>query len=559
MRQIKKTGIAKENSSGEQKPVIATLFDTADTGVPGLGDAIDLSLMLKEPHEKIRESEERYSAIFERAAFPMALTRMADGVTVSVNEAFARLFGFSREETIGKTTVELGITDAASRDLMMVRMGEQASIRDFETKRRTKYGKELFVVLNMDRVDIGGESYILTMIQDITERKRAEEALRISEEKFSKAFKNSPTAITITRLVDGKIIEGNGYSISLFGYRPEEVIGKTTNDLALWAFPEDRKKLVRELSSKGFIKNQEFVLRKKDGSLFTVDLSASFITIENEQCFISSFIDITKRKQAEEALRESEDKYRRQATELAASNRDLDSFSYSVAHELRNPLNNIGALFKVLQKDCREALGENGVFCIDHIEKNVFRMANVISGLLQLSHIARQNIQARKVDLTRIAWEAAELLRESDKKRQVEIIIQKDLTAQADENLMRVALNNLIGNAWKYSSKNALPRIEVGAKSDRGGRVFFVRDNGIGFSMTDTERIFLPFQRAHSIEEFKGSGIGLSTVKRIIEKHNGRIWAQSEAGKGATFYFTIEPVKESPCKQNSMGADEKAV
>jgi signal transduction histidine kinase len=111
---------------------------------------------------------------------------------------------------------------------------------------------------------------------------------------------------------------------------------------------------------------------------------------------------------------------------------------------------------------------------------------------------------------------------------------------------MRVALNNLIGNAWKYSSRNERPRIEVGVTPDRGGSVYFVRDNGIGFSMKDTERIFLPFQRANSTEEIKGNGIGLSTVKRIVEKHGGRIWAQSEPGKGSTFYFTLEPQKEPP-------------
>jgi signal transduction histidine kinase len=193
----------------------------------------------------------------------------------------------------------------------------------------------------------------------------------------------------------------------------------------------------------------------------------------------------------------------------------------------------------VLEKDYREALGENGVFCIDLIEKNIKRMADVISGLLKLSHIALQNIQTRTINLADLASDVVDQLRQSDTSRRVEITIQKDLITEADESLMKVVLSNLITNAWKYTSRNDAPRIEIGAKPEGETTVFFVKDNGIGFSIKDAERIFLPFQRAHSGSEFKGCGIGLSTVRRIIEKHGGRIWAEGDPGNGATFFFTL--------------------
>jgi PAS domain S-box-containing protein len=378
------------------------------------GHMTDIS---KRKHDEraLRESEERFR-LAARAGQAMIYDLDVGSLRINATHGMSDLLGFVPDEVDSTLQWWKSLINSDDLHFYHAAFEKMCSLHHdhiLHYRVRRKDGREIWVEDHAAPVgkDGGELERIVGTVADITVRKRAEEALRISEEKFSKAFKNSPTAITITRLGDGRIIEGNDSSFAMFGFRAEEIIGKTTLEVGIWACPEDRKRLVSELSSKGIVKQREFVLQRKDRSLVTVDLSASLIIVENQQCLITSFVDITERKMAEDELRRSEDKFRRLATELTAINRDLDSFSYSVAHELRNPLNNINALFKLLLRDNRERLDENGDLCIDHIEKNIVRLASVISGLLGLSHVARHTLQIRKVDLTRIAWDATEQLR----------------------------------------------------------------------------------------------------------------------------------------------------
>ncbi|MBD3419318.1 MAG: PAS domain-containing protein [Chitinivibrionales bacterium] len=233
----------------------------------------------------------------------------------------------------------------------------------------------------------------------------------------------------------------------------------------------------------------------------------------------------------------------RHAKQLQDANEELQSFVYSVSHDLRNPLNNIKAMSSVLQAGYMDVLDDDGKKCIDHIDKNISRMSDIIGELLKLSRISRTELKLTQVNFSKIARELLDELHANEPNRSVLTNIQEGLTFSADKRLIKLALDNLIRNAWKYTGKQKPGVIEIGSSPAEAGRIFYVKDNGVGFDMQHAEKIFNPFQRAHSKSQFTGTGIGLSIVKRIIERHNGRIWAISQSGKGATFFFLLPEVE----------------
>ena len=226
--------------------------------------------------------------------------------------------------------------------------------------------------------------------------------------------------------------------------------------------------------------------------------------------------------------------------ELEAANRHLEAFAYSVSHDLRAPLRAIGGFSNILREDFAQTLGAEGAKHIDRVVTQVQRMSELIEGMLQLSKIMKTELHAVRVDVTALAEEVALELRETDPQRSAEFVIHRSLSAVADRVLLRALLVNLISNAWKFTGGRSKARIEVGAETDAGGqRVFYVRDNGAGFDVRKAERLFAPFQRFHRQEEFPGTGVGLATVQRIVARHGGRIWVESEPNVGTTFFFTL--------------------
>lgn len=225
--------------------------------------------------------------------------------------------------------------------------------------------------------------------------------------------------------------------------------------------------------------------------------------------------------------------------ELAVSNQELEAFSYSVSHDLRAPLRTIDGFSLALQEDFADKLNDEGRNYIERVRNGVQRMGTLIDSLLQLSRVTRSEIQRERVDLSQLSTLVFRELQAGDPQRQVEWVAQPDVTAEADSRLMRVAFENLIGNAWKFTEKTPNARIEFGSSPREGETVYFIRDNGAGFDMQYVDRLFTAFQRLHGERDFKGSGIGLATVSRIIRRHHGAIWAEGEPGHGATFYFTL--------------------
>ncbi len=261
-------------------------------------------------------------------------------------------------------------------------------------------------------------------------------------------------------------------------------------------------------------------------------------------------IENSERRKAVEDRLKAEERHRQEilelnrdlqdrSAELAAANKELEAFSYSVSHDLQAPLRRIDGFSNLIQEELSGAVAGKAKDYLDRITRAAEDMNRLIEGMLRLSRLSRAEFTWKAVDLSKLATAAVERLRASDPGRKVEVTIQNGLSAEGDPALIASAIDNLVGNAWKYTSRQELARIEFGAESKEGKQVFFVRDNGIGFENSEKDRLFLPFQRLHKEAEYPGLGIGLATVSRIIARHKGRVWAEGEPGKGATFWFTL--------------------
>ena len=230
--------------------------------------------------------------------------------------------------------------------------------------------------------------------------------------------------------------------------------------------------------------------------------------------------------------------------QLEMANKELEAFSYSVSHDLRAPLRAIDGFSRILLEDNGAALNTEGRDSLERVLKATRHMEALIDDLLGLARVTRTEPGREKVNVSAIALEISKNLRDQDPQRRAHFELMPELTTQGDPRLLRIALENLLGNAWKFTGKQKESRIELGVKNENGASVYFVRDNGAGFDMTYAEKLFSPFQRLHKVEEFPGTGIGLATVQRIVRKHGGRIWAESTVGQGTTFYFTLAQGEE---------------
>ncbi|BAZ23952.1 GAF sensor signal transduction histidine kinase [Kalymmatonema gypsitolerans NIES-4073] len=264
------------------------------------------------------------------------------------------------------------------------------------------------------------------------------------------------------------------------------------------------------------------------------------VALQHAELLADLQAEVQERQQAEQAVQSLNQGLQRAIIELQAVNKELEAFSYSVSHDLRAPLRSIDGFSQALLEDCHDQLSANGQDYLRRIRAATQRMGQLIDDLLNLSRVTRSEMYLEPVDLSLLASSICTELQQSQPERQVEFVIQTGLLAQGDIRLLRVLLVNLLNNAWKFTSKHTQARIEFRvSKSESGVPVYFVRDDGAGFDMTYTHKLFGPFQRLHNMRDFPGNGIGLATVQRIVHRHGGRVWAEGEVERGATFYFTL--------------------
>jgi light-regulated signal transduction histidine kinase (bacteriophytochrome) len=236
---------------------------------------------------------------------------------------------------------------------------------------------------------------------------------------------------------------------------------------------------------------------------------------------------------------ELEQRVQQRTAQLEATNEELESFSYSVSHDLRAPLRSINGFSEALLEDYGDRLEDEGRDYLGRVKAASERMGHLIDGLLELSRVTRSKMSRERIDLSALAMSVIQELKQRHPERQVEIVIENGLVAEGNERLLRVALENLLSNAWKLTGNQPHARIEFGSAEHESASVYFVRDNGSGFDMAYSDKLFGAFQRLHKVSEFPGTGIGLATVQRIIRRHGGSVWGEGAVGQGATFYFTL--------------------
>lgn len=371
------------------------------------------------------------------------------------------------------------------------------------------------------------------------ERKRAEVALQESEERFSKAFHFSPVGINLFHLVDGHSVDVNDAYLDLVGYAREEVIDHTAADLNLLISPPEYAAWLQRLREQGAVENLDVQIRQKSGQVVNALFSIVNIELQGEAVGLVLAIDITERKRAEQRIQELNRDLQRRAVELHAANQELESFSYTVSHDLRTPLVAMENFARLLADECGEQLPVQGQLYLRLVRDNTTAMTRLIEGLLSLSRSTRQPLKKETTRPDEMVRQVVEELCSAQEKRPREIVIGDLPACEADPVLFKQVWVNLLSNALKFTRHRDTPRIEIGYRLIDGQGAYFVKDNGAGFDSSQAAKLFGVFQRFHTEDEFEGTGVGLAIVDRIIHRHGGRVWAEAEVNKGATFYFTL--------------------
>ena len=362
--------------------------------------------------------------------------------------------------------------------------------------------------------------------RSVQTQKAQAQILAKAEQKFRSLLEAAPDAMLITK-ESGEIVLANSQADRLFGYTRKALMAESIRTL----IPDWNPELDTDI--------RPFRAVCKNGSEFPSEISSSPIQTE-EGLLVTSFIrDITERKRAEQRIEERN-------RQLADLNRELEAFSYSVSHDLRSPLRSIEGFAKILVRDYSgkqlDAMGED---YLQRMRSAAGRMGQLIEDLLELSRVSRTELSLKPVNLTDIATDIFQELRNRHPDRRVEVTLEPKMKAEADPRLLGVVLNNLLGNAWKFTEKTEQAKIEFRRQVLHGDEVFSVRDNGAGFDPAFADKLFFPFQRLHKSSDFEGTGVGLAIVHRVIQRHNGRVWSEGEVGKGATFYFTLKGSSET--------------
>ena len=521
---------------------------------------------------------------------------------IYVNEGAKKQVGYSSDELLGMTPLDIKPEFTLESFQEMVRPlhdSTQSSIT-FETVHRHKDGRDIPVEVFLQHVRReGAESRYMAIVHDITERKKNETEI----ERLSRAYRllsrvneaivraqsrdelfgaicSAAVESALFRFVWIGILDGRRLSVmpvayagvedgytSLLNIRLDNQ--RTGNGPVGRAIRGGTHVICQDIEhdptmapwrdeaiKRGYRASGMFPIREADSVVGGINVYAAethFFTQDIIQLMRDLAIDVSfaldvfaekkRREQAENELRrlnvELEHHVLARTSQLEDTNKELEAFSYSVSHDLRAPLRSIDGFSQILLKTYDDQLDVTGKDYLQRLRRASQHMGYLIDDMLQLSQVSRHTLKRVRIDLGEIAKDVAEDLRDAHPERQVRFILQEDLIVHGDYGLMRIVMDNLLGNAWKYTGKITGAEIEFGARDIDGERTFFVRDNGAGFNMDYAHKLFAPFQRLHGADEYEGTGIGLATVQRIIHRHLGKVWAEAKEGGGATFYFIL--------------------
>ena len=385
---------------------------------------------------------------------------------------------------------------------------------------------------------------MIAVVRDITERRRLEQAREEAQARHRRLLDNLPLGVFRSsmseRLTDDRrFLEVNPALVAMFE------AGNAARMLAcsparLYHDDAERIALVAELFALGAVVGRELGMVTLNGRVFDARVSAVLRRDAAGNRFVDGVIeDVSARRAAERERDRVYGELQHRVAAFEVANRELDAFSYSVSHDLRAPLRAIDGFSRILAQEYGEHLDDRGRDYLARVRNAAQHMAALIDDLLKLSRVTRTELQPGPVDLSALAAEVLAGVRRRDPGRVVRCRIQPGVRVLGDARLLRAVLDNLLENAWKFTAPRAEAELEFGVLRDAGEAVFFLRDNGVGFDMAYADKLFGAFQRLHDARDFPGTGIGLATVQRVINKHGGRVWAEAEVDRGATFYFTL--------------------
>jgi len=495
-----------------------------------------------------------------------------NGDITMLNRMGCQLLGYAESELIGRNWFHTCVPDrvrAATRaGFQSLVAGDAGLAQFFENEVLTRDGIELLIAWHNAplRDDTSRIIGTLSSGTDITAQRRAETARRESDQRYRVLFEHAPMGIYRTT-PEGRILMANPALVAMLGYSSFEELAERKLEAQGFEPDYDRNEFKKEMERAGEIRGRETRWQRRDGTLLYVRENA--LAIRDSQHTIlyyeGTVEDVSERKRAEQETRqfnaELEQRVRERTAQLEAANKELESFSYSVSHDLRAPLRGLDGFSQALLDDYRDRLDAQGQDYLGRIRSASQHMTRLIDDLLKLSRVTRGELHIESVNLTELARSVIQEIRQADplppatNHQPPTITIASGLQANGDARLLRILLTNLLGNAWKFTGRWPDAVIEFGIleNAPTGSLdhattnhqpltpVFYVRDNGAGFDMAHSARLFAPFQRLHGATEFPGSGIGLATAHRIVLRHGGRIWAEGIPGQGATFYFTIAP------------------
>jgi len=479
---------------------------------------------------------------FEQAEIGIALVDPKDDTFTAVNATFARERGYRPDELVGRSIMAVNPPERAAGVRAIVEHANHGSGHAaVEWVHRRKDGSCFPVFLDLTGVrDEHGQLVSRVIIaQDLTEKQRAEQERQRVEALYREIARNLPGTGVFVVDRDLRYVAVEGDLPARLGTPREVLLGRYVGDvLKLPVIEEWRNRFRRAL---------EAVSGTAEVELEGCAIWARFVPLRDASGAVTAAMalatDITVQKRAAERIlrlnEELEERVRERTVQLEATNKELEAFSYSVSHDLRAPLRGIDGWSQALIEDYGSNLDPTALGYLSRVRSETQRMGLLIDDLLQLSRLSRTEMRREDIDLSAMARRIAARLREENPQRRIEFTIQDGLCVPGDTRLLEVAFTNLLSNAVKFTGPRPIAHIEVGATEAEGGRVFFVRDNGVGFDMAYASALFGAFQRLHKMSQFPGTGIGLATVQRVVRRHGGRVWAQSEPDAGATFYFTI--------------------
>jgi signal transduction histidine kinase len=394
--------------------------------------------------------------------------------------------------------------------------------------------------------------FLLEINRGETERRTAEEALRASESMLAEAQRLGHIGSWRLDVPSGALL-WSPEQYRIFGLKPGSFV-PTVDGAAEYVHPDDRSAIAKIDEPPMQVQPEEWVemrIVRPDGEIRRITTRVAVICADDgsPREMVGTTIDVTDRRVMEEELRalnaELEQRVQRRTAQLQSANEELEAFAYSVSHDLRAPLRALDGFSLALLEDYSDGLDQTAQDYLGRVRGASQRMGALIDDLLSLSRVTRREMELEDVDISDLARRVAQRLREAEPERAVAVTIAEGLHVRADAGLLEVALENLLNNAWKFTSRVENAHVEFAADGEGADLVYHVRDDGAGFDPTYVGKLFAPFQRLHTASEFPGSGIGLATVRRIIHRHGGRCWAEGKPGAGATVYFTLAPTNET--------------